>query len=164
VILRVHSYASIKGWPSASFPVPLDGSLHSLHSKRLDKVGADNILAEPLLLQKLEVLQGGAWVCKVLDIWGSRPVLKIVEICDEGRIGKQFARRKMVEVLGVSHSLDELHRVRTGRNRDARETKPVTPLALTRSVYNRHTWARSTRLEGQAVPRQSCQPTLVRKP
>jgi len=87
--------------------VPLDGSSHSLHRERLGKVGADDVLPELLLLQQLEVLQGGR-VRDVLEVRRSGPVLEVVEVGDKGRVGEQLARGEMVEVLRVPQGLDEL--------------------------------------------------------
>lgn len=88
--------------------MPLDGRLHALLHQQVDQLRADDVLPEPLRLQQLQVLQRRARVGQVLEVRRPRPVLQVVEVGDEARVGEQLARRQVVEVVGVAKRLDEL--------------------------------------------------------
>lgn len=90
--------------------MPLHGSSHAFLNQRIDQIGADDILPEPLLLQQLQVLQGRAGIRQVLEVGRSRPVLEVVEVCDKGGVREQLLGGEMVQVEGVSKSLNELSR------------------------------------------------------
>lgn len=88
--------------------MPFHCGLHPLRCDGLRKVRADNVLAELLLLQKLEHLERRGGVCQVPEVGRARPVLQVVEVGDEGRVRQELARGEVVEILRVGQRLDEL--------------------------------------------------------
>jgi hypothetical protein len=72
------------------------------------EIRADDVLAELLLLQQLEHLECRGRKRQVLQVRRARPVLQVVEVGDEGRVGQELARGEVVEVLRVRERLDEL--------------------------------------------------------
>lgn len=88
--------------------MPLDSSPHALVNQRIHQVRANDVLPEPLRLQQLQVLECRAGVGQVLHIGRPAPVLQVVEVGDELRVGEQLARGEVVEVVWVAEGLDEL--------------------------------------------------------
>jgi hypothetical protein len=80
----------------------LNRSLHTLLDQRVDQIWADYILPKPLRLQQLQCLQCRSGIGEVLDVWLRSPVLKVVEIGNEGRVREEFARGQMLKVVWVS--------------------------------------------------------------
>jgi len=74
----------------------------------MSDIGTDDVLSKPLLLQQLEVLERGAWICQVLEVGRARPVLQVVKIGNEGRVREQLARGEVVQILRVCKRLDKL--------------------------------------------------------
>jgi len=100
--------------PVSAFLVPFHCRLHALGHQSLDQIGTDDILAEAFFLKQLEALQRRPWVCQVLEVWRSAPVLEIVEVCDKRGVRQELSRGKVVEVLWVGEGLDKLCRVSEG--------------------------------------------------
>ena len=88
--------------------VPFHRRLHTLRHQHLHQIGTDDLLAEALFLQQLEVLQRRAGIRQVFEIWRSAPVLEVVEVCDKGWVCQELSGGEMVEVLWVGQGLDEL--------------------------------------------------------
>lgn len=86
----------------------LDAGAHSLLDEAVDEFRVDDVLAEPLLLEKLQVPDGGARVRQVLQVGRASPVLEVGQVVDKGRLREELARGKVVEVLWVGESLDKL--------------------------------------------------------
>ncbi len=88
--------------------MPLNSSPHPFLHHHIHQIRTDDVLAEPLRLQQLQVLQRRAGVGQVFEVRRPAPVLQVVEVGDEARIGEQLARGQVVEVVWVSEGLDEL--------------------------------------------------------
>jgi hypothetical protein len=89
-------------------PVPVDARLLALYDKRLNQLGADDILPEFLLLKQLEVLEGRAGVGQVLEVRRLAPVLQVLEVLDESGIREQLLRCQVVEIERVGERLNKL--------------------------------------------------------
>lgn len=88
--------------------MPLHRRFHALRDDSLREVGADDILAELLLLEELEHSERRGWVRQVLEIWRARPVLEVVEVGNEGGVRQELARGQVVDILWVGKRLDKL--------------------------------------------------------
>lgn len=86
----------------------LDASAHSLLHEAVHKLRTDDLLAELLLLEKLQVLDGGTWVRQVLQVGRAGPVLEVGQVVDKSWLREKLARGKVVEVLWVGERLDKL--------------------------------------------------------
>lgn len=82
--------------------MPLDSSPHPLLHQRVHQVRADDVLPEPLRLQQLQALQRRARVGQVFKVRRPAPVLQVVEVGDELRVGEQLTRGEVVEIVRVS--------------------------------------------------------------
>jgi hypothetical protein len=89
--------------------MPLYRRLHLLLDQPLDQVRAHNILSEPLLLQKFEVAQCRPRIGQILEVRRFGPVLQIGKVGDEGGLGEELLRRKMVQVVRIGERLYELY-------------------------------------------------------
>lgn len=88
--------------------MPLHGGLHALGDHGVDELGRDDVLAEGLLLQQLEVAQCRARISQVLDVRGPAPVLQIPEVLDKGGLLEELLRGEVVQVERVGQRLHEL--------------------------------------------------------
>lgn len=88
--------------------MPLHRRLDPLGRQHLRELRADDVLAEPLLLEQFEVLERGARVGEVLEVRRARPVLEVGEVRDERRVREELLRGEVVEVEGVREGLDKL--------------------------------------------------------
>lgn len=93
---------------SSPLAMPLHRRLHPLRKQSHRKVRADDILAELLLLQKLEHLERRRGKRQVLEVGRARPVLQVVEVGDEGGVREKLAGSEVVEILRVRERLDKL--------------------------------------------------------
>lgn len=81
--------------------MPVHCSFHAIFDQALHEIRAHNVLSESRLLQKLEISQGRAGICQVLDVRRLGPVLEVGEVGDKRGLREQLLRREVVEVERV---------------------------------------------------------------
>lgn len=81
--------------------MPLDRRLHLFLDQPLHQIRAHDILAEPLLLQQLQISQRRPGVDEVFEVGRLGPVLQVGEVGDKGRLGEELLRGEVIEVVGV---------------------------------------------------------------
>lgn len=81
---------------------------YSTFSQPCHSIGAQYVLAKPLLLQQFQSPERWTWIREVLGVFGPQKVLKVFKVGNESRVLKELLGGEMIHVIGVCERLDEL--------------------------------------------------------